>query len=840
MKTINLSLILSLLFCISTNAQNTITGRVIDKVTRHPLEAATVTLQRDTAGTVINYTLTDTNGCFQMHASQLTGMRIVVLYLGYKKISLPASSSGKLQNIALEQDAILLKEVEIRPGRIWGRQDTVKYDLTRFISSQDRNVSDVLKKLPGINVEENGTIKYNGKAISSFYVEGMDVSGGRYNQINNNLKAEAVQSAEVIENHQPIKSLRNKVFTEDVALNLKLKPSVRSQWIKTLVAGSGYGDEALYEASFNALQLSRNRQTIYTYKVNNTGHDMFSEQQQLADDNGFDQLTDQGVSSFLPLANITMPLSSKRLLFNDTHIASANRLYRLTDERQLRFQLGYLHDRTTQQSGFSETYYWGQDTVHAENNLDYRLSTDRLNGELNYEDNTASRYTRNNVVFMSEWQKGDSHIKGDANLNQQIKNARLEIKNYFNQLYTKEKYTWGIRSFLRYSYLPASLRIGRADETMDVSNAYTDNSLYWMKKENGVTYQLTSGFRGELSSVKKEEYYSANRYILYAMPRLEWERSDFFVSATGTLQWNNLPKQSYQQFSVNPSLYIRYRFNSHWRMSISGSLKQAESNLNTIYPISYRRDYRTYIQKSGIVPESTNQLYSLYWEYKNILKEFFWTTSLAYNHVRRNLMVAQDHKDGNILLSSFEQHNSSRSYTLTSILSKGIYDWHLKTSLECILNRSEGEQMSQNAVQTYRYDYLQLIPKVAWSPSPLFEVDYKAAISCGISQIGDNTHLSPLWNVSQHLTLSLGFKDMAFQLSGEHFYNELNASQHLNTWLADASLVYKPKQWRFAASITNLFHKKEYTYTVYSAVQSNTSWIKLRPREFLLTVQYQW
>ena len=84
----------------------------------------------------------------------------------------------------------MLKEVQIRPGRVWGRQDTLKYDLTRFTSSKDRNVSDVLKKLPGINVEENGTIKYNGKVISNLYVEGMDVSGGRYNQINNNLKAE--------------------------------------------------------------------------------------------------------------------------------------------------------------------------------------------------------------------------------------------------------------------------------------------------------------------------------------------------------------------------------------------------------------------------------------------------------------------------------------------------------------------------------------------------------------------------------------------------------------------------------------------------------------------------
>ena len=78
------------------------------------------------------------------------------------------------------------------------RQDTIKYDLARFATSKDSNVKDVLKKLPGIDVDENtGQISYQGKAISNFYVEGMDVTGGSYNQVNENLKADAVESAEV-------------------------------------------------------------------------------------------------------------------------------------------------------------------------------------------------------------------------------------------------------------------------------------------------------------------------------------------------------------------------------------------------------------------------------------------------------------------------------------------------------------------------------------------------------------------------------------------------------------------------------------------------------------------
>lgn len=177
MKTAIILSMLALMCSIDTNAQNTIEGRVTDKETRRPLESATVTIQHTADATVVNYTLTDADGRFRLTVSSPQSVKLGVLYMGYRRVLLPIDPTHPME-IALEPETILLKEVQIRPGRVWGRQDTLKYDLTRFASSQDRNVGDVLKKLPGINVEENGTIKYNGKEISNFYVEGMDVSGG--------------------------------------------------------------------------------------------------------------------------------------------------------------------------------------------------------------------------------------------------------------------------------------------------------------------------------------------------------------------------------------------------------------------------------------------------------------------------------------------------------------------------------------------------------------------------------------------------------------------------------------------------------------------------------------
>ena len=317
-----------LFFLLSTcqmQAQSLIKGKVIDNETHQPLERAAVTLTRDSSSTVYKYALTDPKGCFSFSVSEDAAWTVHVTYLGYQKESRPAQK-GKEITFQLEPEAISLKEVEIKGGRIYGRQDTVKYDLSRFTSGKEQNIKEALKKLPGIDVnEQSGEIRYNGKAISQFTVEGMDVSGGRYNQITENLKADAVEKAEVIEHFQPIRSLRNKMPSDKVALNLKLKPEVRSRWLLTLQAAGGYGDQMLYNGKFNALQLARERQGIYLYKADHTGKDLSTELQQLTTDNQ-NFLTPTDVPTFIDQPTFSFPLEKQRLMDNTTHLASVNRL----------------------------------------------------------------------------------------------------------------------------------------------------------------------------------------------------------------------------------------------------------------------------------------------------------------------------------------------------------------------------------------------------------------------------------------------------------------------------------------------------------------------------------
>lgn len=143
----------------------------------------------------------------------------------------------------------------VKAGPVTGRKDTITFDLTRYASERDNSLKDVLKKLPGVQVAGNGQISVNGKNLSRFTVEGLDLSDGRYNKLTENIKAKDVKKAEVIEHDQPIKALRNKIYTDNVAMNVVLKDSARDQLSVTLRPYFMVGEPTHVGGTANAMQI---------------------------------------------------------------------------------------------------------------------------------------------------------------------------------------------------------------------------------------------------------------------------------------------------------------------------------------------------------------------------------------------------------------------------------------------------------------------------------------------------------------------------------------------------------------------------------------------------------
>jgi hypothetical protein len=122
----------------------------------------------------------------------------------------------------MQSEATEIKEVQLKTKMITARGDTISYDLKAFNNKNDRTLADVMKKfreLKSIKTE----VFYIREMRSINFVNGKDLMEGGYGTINNSLPKDAVQKVEVLENHQPVKILQDKVPSDQAAINIKLK-----------------------------------------------------------------------------------------------------------------------------------------------------------------------------------------------------------------------------------------------------------------------------------------------------------------------------------------------------------------------------------------------------------------------------------------------------------------------------------------------------------------------------------------------------------------------------------------------------------------------------------------
>ena len=837
----------------NTQDQITLRGHVTNKETGENLEMATVHIGREGSNNLAGYSFTDANGRFSIQIRNADSLQISVSFLGYKTYKQPIVNSGEY-NIQLEQQAFNLREVQVKPGRVWGRQDTINYDITQFLSEKDESIKDVIKKLPGIDVDEVGKISYNGKNISNLYVEGMDLSDGRYNKITNNLQANSVETVQLMQNHQPIRLLQNKISTEDVAMNIKLKAEFRDKWMFTVRGGAGFSP-LLWNASVSAMQLSHKSQSTYNYKSNNTGNDVIDEKLMMIS-RFSGRMREPEALSFLSQPSIMAPLKKERLLFNDVHSISGNRLYKLNETTQLRINADYTHDIRKQERGSETSYFYANDTVSIAEQSDSRIQSDEAGLKLYLENNATEKYLTNELNAYGNWQKSNSAISGYKTINQQIETPEIRLRNDFRCLWSKSEYTLEARSLLRYNHRNDKLI---ADElafdelisnglrqSLNINSFYTDNYFSILNKKGIFTQQYSTGVNAEGSNIQ-------NRYGIYLSPMWQlndgkWQTS---VSAPLVLTLFSDVNEAHinpaiathhnksARVAANPSFSTFYKLNYAWRFSLSAMYNERYGGITSSHTIPYLTDYRHITQNNGILPVQRIQNYSAYGEYKNTIYEFFATLSLSYSRNWSNLIREQSFNDDKIYYSSLPLSNTSDSRSIRGTISKGFYDIKMKIALDYLFSNTHAWQLNSGKKIPFRINSMQYTPKISQTISRNLDIAYESQFRYGGSKIGNNTKLTPLWNITQRLQLNYSISDFDVVMSADHFHNDINENKSVNACFADISFRWKHYDWQFTASANNLFDKQQYRYTQYSDIQSYTSWINIRGREFLVSARYK-
>jgi len=226
------------------NAQISLTGFVKDSI-GNPLEMANVIAINTQTKALDSYGFTDAKGRYKLTLKKNTYYSIKVSYIGNKTadILLETKAIAIVKDITLLPDTTL-DEVNISykmPVTIKG--DTIVYDADSFKVGTEKKLGDVLKRLPGVEVNADGEIEVEGKKVSKIMVEGKDFFDGDSKIATQNIPANAIDKVQILKGFSEVNQLKSVSDNSDnVAINIRLKKGKKNFWFGEITAGLGPDD----------------------------------------------------------------------------------------------------------------------------------------------------------------------------------------------------------------------------------------------------------------------------------------------------------------------------------------------------------------------------------------------------------------------------------------------------------------------------------------------------------------------------------------------------------------------------------------------------------------------
>ncbi|MDW8850241.1 carboxypeptidase-like regulatory domain-containing protein [Flavobacterium sp. MMLR14_040] len=270
---------------------------------KNPLEMANIMAVNTATKAMDSYGITNDKGRFQLTLKPNTSYSIKVSYLGMKskEITISTKTENIAQNIVMDDVGIELEGVEIvreMPVSISG--DTIVYNADSFKSGTEKKLEDVLKKLPGVEVNADGEIEVEGKKVSKLMVEGKDFFDGDTKLGVKNIPADAIDKIQVLRNYNEVSALKGLENDQDnVAMNIKLKEGKKNFWFGDVTAGIGVGElDSRYIINPKLFYYSPKYSINLITNFNNIGELPLTAQDYFKFTGGFKNMMKKGGSNF--------------------------------------------------------------------------------------------------------------------------------------------------------------------------------------------------------------------------------------------------------------------------------------------------------------------------------------------------------------------------------------------------------------------------------------------------------------------------------------------------------------------------------------------------------------
>ena len=550
------------LLAFSSVAQNyQVSGLVINEANNSPVSFSSIALSTVTDTSVVQFVVAEESGKYKITNIKSGDYIIMSASVGYEVLYYPITVSEDIANLNLEMEAsaISFEEVMIQADRIpiLMNGDTIVYNTNSFKTQSNASVEDLIKKMPGIRVNKDGTVSAEGEQITKILINGKEFFGGNVEAATKNLDAALVDKVEVIDKKTDEDEFTGEEDNQrEKVINLVLKEEHAKGYFGTIRAS--YGTKGYYEGHGNINFFKDETQLSIIGGLNNVNNSLYGWK-----DMG--TLQSFEISPFNSNSNTWWwngGVKTYKGVGANLHMAPAKGLktdvaYVITDENSVKEAQSNAEVYLTNNTLFSET---------VEDAISDRLSH-QINTKIEFEGDTLSRLvfrgqfskilgTANNASRTFNFSDSATILNSGVNLDQ-VDDGNLKFVGKLH--WTKKNKKKTANHFL------GSIYYGNEDKTNDFSTYYNTDVylLPFPKEEESLLDQKLRTTESTIATTAAYQFKLSEKWTI--RPGVNYMLSEY----THQLDW--LPKNDEKELDRSPVGNVQAQ-NMEYYMHISYKL----------------------------------------------------------------------------------------------------------------------------------------------------------------------------------------------------------------------------------------------------------------------------
>ena len=816
-----------------------------------PLPYANIIAEPINKSTNLKFGISDEKGRFKIELEK-SNYTITISYLGFEKQTILLSiEKDTIKSFILKEQLNNLTEIVIDIPVIV-KQDTIIYNINKFVNGRERKLKNVLKKLPGVEVEKNGTIIIQGKKVATLLVDGKPFFDGGTRIGVNNIPADAIDKIIVLDNYNEVAFLKKISDSEEMAMDIILKKDKKKFIFGDIETGKG--NKEFYKTNSSLFYYSPKTTLNFIGNLNNTGEKVFTIKDFINFQGNINSVFKNGVSGLLkPNNDLSQFLENQDFLKSNNKFGALNIVKSIAEKLDISSfgifsysKINTLESNLNQYTTFIENTHISGNTKNifgiGKFNIDYRPNSNeqwsfktqlkQTNSTLSKTNNTQIDNINNSIIL-------------DKNNNQLFLNQNLEwhkkvskehtFSSSVNYTFNKTKPTslWKSTQLILQDLIPLEID---DNYVLRQKKQNQNNNLEAIFKHYCIINNSNHIYTSFGNNFSKQQYTTNDSQLLSNGTINDFENSEFnndldfnfndlflglhYKFRTGKLTFvQGLIIRNYswylKQYSniENKKTFILPDFNAKLQLGKSEKLR-LKYNLKTSFGNASQLSNKYQLQSYNSVykgnPLLENELYhsvNLSYNKFSMYKGIMLLGNLNYIKKKQGIQNNIEFQETNQFVTPIIVDNPETQWDFNSSIRKRIKK--VNYTLKSKINNLKYLQKIDNEYNTnIKNNFtLGLSAKTLYKKWPTIEIGYDKSIGIYTS----NNNISKFNTNKSFMNIDYEFKDFVFSFEYEYYnYNNKQFNLENKYQFANTSLLYQKENsvWSFELNAQNLFNSK--------------------------------